>query len=110
MSESTQPEVDVDRLAEVQAEGAWVLDVRQPDEYEDGHVPGAHLIPLDQLSTRHTEVPTDREVYVVCGSGGRSAAAAEALNGAGYRAVNVAGGTKGWIEAGNPVETGTEPS
>ncbi|MDQ3304874.1 MAG: rhodanese-like domain-containing protein [Actinomycetota bacterium] len=110
MSETTQPEVDVDRLAEVQAEGAWVLDVRQPDEYEDGHVPGAHLIPLDQLSTRHTEVPTDREVYVVCGSGGRSAAATEALNGAGYRAVNVAGGTKGWIEAGNPVETGTEPS
>jgi rhodanese-related sulfurtransferase len=91
MSESTQPEVDVDRLAEVQAEGAWVLDVRR-------------------LSTRHTEVPTDREVYVVCGSGGRSAAATEALNGAGYRAVNVAGGTKGWIEAGNPVETGTEPS
>jgi rhodanese-related sulfurtransferase len=110
MSESTQPEVDVDRLAEVQAEGAWVLDVRQPDEYEDGHVPGAHLIRFGQLSTRHTEGPTDREVYVVCGSGGRSAAAAEALNGAGYRAVNVAGGTKGWIEAGNPVETGTEPS
>ncbi|MDP9453301.1 MAG: rhodanese-like domain-containing protein [Actinomycetota bacterium] len=110
MSTSSQPEVDVERLADVQAEGAWVLDVRQPDEYEAGHVPGAHLIPLDQLSTRHGEVPTDREVYVVCGSGGRSAVATEALNGAGYRAVNVAGGTRGWIEAGNPVETGTEPS
>ncbi len=110
MSETTEPEVDVDRLAEVAAEGAWVLDVRQPDEYEDGHVPGAHLIPLDQLSTRHTEVPKDQEVYVVCGGGGRSAVATEALNGAGYRAVNVAGGTRGWIEAGNPVVSGTEPT
>ncbi len=110
MSETPQPEVDVDRLAEVAAEGAWVLDVRQPDEYEAGHVPGAHLIPLDQLSTRHGEVPHDQEVYVVCGGGGRSAVATEALNGAGYRAVNVAGGTRGWIDAGNPVISGTEPT
>lgn len=104
------PEIDVERLAELQAENAWVLDVRQPDEYEAGHVPGAYLIPLDQLSTRHTEVPNDQEVYVVCGGGGRSAAATEALNGAGYRAVNVAGGTRGWMAAGNPVVEGTEPS
>lgn len=110
MSEPTEPEVDVDRLAEVAGAGAWVLDVRQPDEYEEGHVPGAHLIPLDELSTRHGEVPKDQEVYVVCGSGGRSAAATQALNGAGYRTVNVAGGTKGWIAAGNPVVTGTEPN
>ncbi len=109
MSETTVPEVDVDRLAEVRAEGAWVLDVRQPDEYEAGHVPGAHLIPLDQLPTRHTEVPHGEDVYVVCRGGGRSAVATEALNGAGYRAVNVAGGTQGWVEAGNPVVSGTEP-
>ena len=105
-----QPEIDVQRLAELRDEGVWVLDVRQPDEYEAGHVPGAHLIPLGELATRHTEVPTNQEVYVVCGGGGRSAAAAEALNGAGYRAVNVAGGTRGWIDAGNPVATGPGPS
>ena len=105
-----QPEIDVQRLAQLQQEGAWVLDVRQPDEYEAGHVPGAHHIPLGELTTRHTEIPTDQEVYVVCGWGGRSAAATEALNGAGYRAVNVAGGTQGWIEAGNPVVTGPGPS
>ncbi len=113
MSESTRPEVpevDVDHLAEAAAAGAWVLDVRQSDEYEEGHVPGAHLIPLDELSARHGEVPKDQEVYVVCGSGGRSAAATQALNGAGYRTVNVAGGTKGWIAAGNAVVTGTEPN
>ncbi len=109
MSE-VEPEIDVQRLAELQQEGAWVLDVRQPDEYEAGHVAGAHLIPLGELATRHTEVPTDREVYVICGHGGRSAAATEALNGAGYRAVNVAGGTQGWIAAGNPVVTGPVPS
>jgi rhodanese-related sulfurtransferase len=110
MTDGGEPEIDVERLAELQAEGVWVLDVRQPDEYEAGHVPGAHLIPLDQLDTRHTEVPGDQQVYVVCGGGGRSAAATEALNGAGYRAVNVAGGTRGWIEAGNPVVKGTEPT
>lgn len=110
MSDVPVPEIDVDRLSELRAQGAWVLDVRQPDEYEAGHVPDAHLIPLDELPVRHPEVPTDREVYVVCGSGGRSAAATKALNGTGYRAVNVAGGTKGWIEAGFPVVEGTEPS
>ena len=104
------PEIDVERLAELRDEGAWVLDVRQPDEYEAGHVPGAHLIPLGELAARHTEVPADQEVYVVCEGGGRSAAATEALNGAGYRAVNVAGGTRGWIDAGNPVVTGPGPS
>lgn len=110
MTDGAGPEIDVDRLAQLQAESAWILDVRQPDEYEAGHVPGARLIPLDQLGSRHTEVPRDQDVYVVCGSGGRSAAATEALNGAGYRAVNVAGGTRGWIEAGNPVVEGTEPT
>jgi molybdopterin-guanine dinucleotide biosynthesis protein A/rhodanese-related sulfurtransferase len=104
------PEIDVQRLAELHEEGAWVLDVRQPDEYEAGHVAGAHLIPLGELGTRHTEVPSDREVYVICGHGGRSAAATEALNGAGYRATNVAGGTQGWIDAGNSVVTGPGPT
>ena len=102
-------EIDVGRLAELQSDGVWVLDVRQPDEYEAGHVPGARLIPLDQLGARHHEVPTDREVYVVCAVGGRSALAAQALNGAGYRAINVAGGTQAWIDAGHPVTEGPDP-
>lgn len=103
-------EIDVGRLAELQSDGAWVLDVRQPDEYEAGHVPGAHLIPLDQLGARHQEVPTDREVYVVCALGGRSAIATDALKGAGYRVVNVAGGTQAWIDAGHPVAKGPDAS
>jgi molybdenum cofactor guanylyltransferase len=110
MTDSTNvPEISVAELAARQAD-AWILDVRQPDEYEEGHVPGAVLIPLDQLNDRHAEVPTDADVYVVCRSGGRSAAAVQALNGAGYRTTNVAGGTMAWIEAGHPVVSGSEPS
>lgn len=102
------PEVDIADFARAHQEGASVLDVRQPDEYEDGHVPGAVLIPLDQLQGRLVEVSKDQPLYVVCRSGGRSAQAVEALTGAGYDATNVAGGTMGWIEAGHPTVTGPD--
>jgi rhodanese-related sulfurtransferase/molybdopterin-guanine dinucleotide biosynthesis protein A len=105
---SPMSEVDVATLADVTATGAFVLDVRQPDEYEAGHVPGAVLVPLDQLGARIDEVPKDRHLYVVCRSGGRSATAVGALTAAGYEATNVAGGTLAWIEAGNPVVTGPD--
>lgn len=108
MSDSPHlPEITVDELADRQG-SAWILDVRQPDEYEAGHVPGAVLIPLDELGDRHGEVPRDAQVYVICKSGGRSAAAVEALNGAGCTTANVAGGTMAWIEAGHAVVTGPE--
>jgi molybdopterin-guanine dinucleotide biosynthesis protein A/rhodanese-related sulfurtransferase len=106
--DATRAEITVDELAG-RIEDAWILDVRQPEEYEDGHVPGAVLIPLDQLGDRHTEVPADTEVYVICKSGGRSAAAVDALGGAGYQATNVVGGTMAWVESGRPVVTGSDP-
>lgn len=102
-------EIDVTELARRHGEGGYVLDVRQPDEYEAGHVPGATLIPLDQLGARIDEVPKDVELNVICKSGGRSATAVDALTQAGYRAVNVAGGTMAWIEAGNPTNEGSAP-
>lgn len=102
------PEVDVAAFAAAHADGAYVLDVRQPDEYEALHVPGATLIPLDQLGDRIDEVPKDQHLYVVCRSGGRSAAAVEALTGAGYRATNVIGGTLAWIKDGHPTVTGPD--
>jgi molybdopterin-guanine dinucleotide biosynthesis protein A/rhodanese-related sulfurtransferase len=108
MSDASHPEIGVEELARDHADD-WILDVRQPDEYEEGHVPGAVLIPLDQLPERHGEVPVDREVFVVCRSGGRSAAAVEVLGAVGHRATNVAGGTLAWIEAGHPVVVGPEP-
>jgi len=97
------PEVDVAALEQGATEGGFVLDVRQPDEYEAGHVPGAVLIPLDQLAARAGEVPTDRPVYVVCRSGARSAVAVQALRRAGYDATNVAGGTLAWADSGRAV-------
>jgi molybdopterin-guanine dinucleotide biosynthesis protein A/rhodanese-related sulfurtransferase len=103
------PEIDVEELAERHAAGAYVLDVRNPDEYEDGHVPGAVLLPLGELNARWEEVPQGEEVLVICRSGARSATAVEALNGAGRRTVNVAGGTLAWIRAGFDVVTGPSP-
>jgi molybdopterin-guanine dinucleotide biosynthesis protein A/rhodanese-related sulfurtransferase len=102
------PEIDVEELAERHAAGAYVLDVRNPDEYEDGHVPGAVLLPLGELNARWEEVP-EGEVLVICKTGARSARAVEALNGAGRTTMNVAGGTLAWIRAGFDVVTGPSP-
>jgi rhodanese-related sulfurtransferase len=81
--------------------------VRQADEYEAAHVPGAVLIPLDQLGDRQDELPRDRPLLVICRSGGRSAAAVRALAAAGYDATNVAGGTLAWIAAGQRFTEGS---
>jgi glyoxylase-like metal-dependent hydrolase (beta-lactamase superfamily II)/rhodanese-related sulfurtransferase len=90
----------------IQAHAPFVVDVREPDEYEAGHVPGAHHIPQCQLALRLEEIPRDRELLMVCASGNRSRNAGRYLKRAGYERVsNLAGGTKGWIAAGNPVET-----
>jgi Rhodanese-related sulfurtransferase len=81
-----------------------VIDVREPHEYADGHVPGAEPMPLMSVPQRVDELPTDRPVYVVCAVGGRSARAAAFLVTRGVDAVNVDGGTGDWIAAGYPVE------
>jgi rhodanese-related sulfurtransferase len=90
---------------------AWLLDVREDDEWAAGHAPGATHIPLGQLSGRATEVPRDTTIYVICRSGVRSARAAFALAGAGWAAVNVAGGMQDWAAAGRSMttESGAEP-
>jgi len=104
------PELTLDELAAAHANGAYVLDVRQPDEYFAAHVPGAVLVPLDELGERWGEVPEDKTVWVICALGGRSMKAATALRGAGIDAISVGGGTNGWIEQGRPVVTGPNPT
>jgi len=102
-------------IPEVAAAGvpadAWLLDVREDDEWTAGHAPQARHIPLGELGARTAELPQDTEVYVICRSGFRSARAAQALNGAGWRAVNVAGGMHDWAAAGQPMvsESGAQP-
>ena len=103
------PEIDIATAAQRHAEGIPVFDVRQPEEYAEGHVPGAPLIPLGDVAARAGEFPTEGEVLIICRSGARSMRAAEHLRSQGVDAVNIAGGTLAWIEAGHRVVTGDEP-
>jgi len=91
--------------------GVYLLDVREDDEWAAGHAPDAVHIPVGALSQRAGEIPQGQEIYVICRSGARSAYAAQALAGAGWRTVNVADGMTGWAVAGRPMvsETGAEP-
>lgn len=100
------PEIDVESLERFLAAGAPLIDVRQPDEYVEVHVPGAVLIPLGQVPERVDEVPRDVPVYVICRSGNRSRTASAFLIEQGVDATNVAGGTLAWLQAGKPVATG----
>jgi rhodanese-related sulfurtransferase len=99
------PEVDVaEGFRRVQS-GAALLDVREPKEWQAGHAEGAVLIPMSQLDQRSGELPADREIVVICRSGGRSAAVTAALLNAGFSAVNLAGGSLAWVSAGLPFVT-----
>ena len=103
-------ETGLQGLEQALAAGALLLDVRESDEYADGHIPGAQLLPLSVLPVRVHELPRNRPVYVVCQAGGRSAQAAELLTTAGVDARSVTGGTAAWISSGRPSQTGTSRS
>jgi rhodanese-related sulfurtransferase len=85
-------------------EGVPLIDVREPDEFEGGRVPGAVNLPMSQLGQRLDELP-DGSFDVICKVGGRSARVAEALTARGYDVVNVDGGTDAWFDAGFPLES-----
>jgi rhodanese-related sulfurtransferase len=90
---------------------AYLLDVREDDEWTAGHAPDAVHIRLGDLGARSGELPSGQEIYVVCRSGARSQYAATGLIGAGWKAVNVSDGMTGWAVAGLEMvsETGEEP-
>lgn len=98
------PEIEVRELAAQRAAGASLIDVREDDEFAAARVPGAHHIPLGEVVERIAEVPQEGTVYVICARGGRSAKAVEHFRAQGIEAVNVAGGTLAWIDAGLPIE------
>jgi rhodanese-related sulfurtransferase len=99
-------DVDLPTFASARADGAMVIDVREPMEYLSGHVPGAQLIPMGQLASRQAEIPRNSPVYVICASGNRSSSMTSFLVQAGYNAWSVAGGTSAWISADMPVVVG----
>ncbi|MFE0645619.1 rhodanese-like domain-containing protein [Streptomyces sp. NPDC058877] len=100
-------EVNLDVFAAELAHGAFVIDVRETDEYAAGHVPGALSTPLSALGSALGGLPGDRPVYVICASGNRSLWAAEHLAALGVDAASVAGGTAGWVRTGRPLAHGT---
>ncbi len=102
-------ETDLADLAAAHRDGAVVVDVREPDEYAGGHVPGAVNIPLKTVPDRVADVPADGRVFVICASGNRSKSATDTLRAAELDAVSVRGGTKGWVQDGHPVTTGDRP-
>lgn len=84
-------------------QGVPLIDVREPDEFAAGRVPGAVNLPMSRIGDLLGELP-EGEFDVICAIGGRSGRVVEALEARGYDANNVEGGTRGWIEAGYPVE------
>lgn len=104
---SLPTDMTISQADEKRSQGAFILDVRQPDEWNQVHIPGATLIPLGELSNRLKEVPKDREVVVVCRSGNRSQQGRDILRSAGYtRVTSMAGGVVQWQAQGLPVVSG----
>ncbi len=99
--------LDVEGAYQKRQAGAFLLDVRTQEEWNAGHIPGATLIPLDQLSARAGELPEDQEIVIYCRSGNRSAQALDLLTTAGFSGVySMEGGINDWIAAGYGITTG----
>jgi len=82
-----------------------IIDVRTPEEFAKGHIPGATLIPVQQLADRIDEVPHNKQVYLYCHSGARSSRAAALLAQHGFtRIENMVGGIVAWKKAGYEVK------
>lgn len=87
-------------------DGAYLLDVREADEWSAGHAPDAHHMPMGEVPNRLAEVPAEGEVVVVCRSGGRSAQVVQYLTGRGWDNVrNLVGGMQGWEAAGRSMQS-----
>jgi rhodanese-related sulfurtransferase len=92
---------------QVAGEQLYILDVREPAEYADGHIAGSKLIPLGQLANRISGLPQDRPIVAVCRSGNRSSVAQAVLKRAGFANVlNLRGGMLAWARSGLPVKRG----
>jgi len=100
------PEISVNELANKLLNGAFLIDVRELDEWLTERVPEVPLIPLGEITDRLKEFPKEREVFIICRSGARSATACQFLRSNDVNAINVAGGTLAWIASGEAVVSG----
>lgn len=107
LSSKTTPSVEItpaQAYAKVQ-QGAFVLDVRSQDEWDQFHINGSTQVPLDQLPNRLSELPGDKDIVVVCLSGHRSQTGVTILQQAGFKQVFcLSGGLQAWTEAGYPIQ------
>ena len=102
-------EISISEFMPIHKKGIYLVDVREIDEYESGHVAGAINIPLSEFSSRLSELPSGT-IYMICRSGGRSMQACEfCLDNGISDVVNIAGGTLGWLSSGNEVVFGGNP-
>lgn len=107
VAESLPTNMSVSEAAERFDAGAYLLDVRTVAEWNENHIDGAVLIPLDELPARISELPADQDVLIICRSGNRSAEARNILRSAGLsRTTSISGGINAWIAAGLPVVQG----
>jgi rhodanese-related sulfurtransferase len=98
------PDLDPASAAALLARGdAWLVDVREPEEWAAGHAPQAQHLPLSRVAP--DAVPRDLPLIAICRSGNRSGKAADLLAAAGVRVHNLAGGMKAWAKEGRPVVT-----
>ncbi|MGE3609063.1 MAG: rhodanese-like domain-containing protein [Bacteriovoracaceae bacterium] len=86
--------------------GEVILDVRRPDEFAEGHIPGAINIPVDQVSGQLDKLKSFKSIYIHCKRGGRAKTAFDLLSGAGLSNLICVhdAGMDAWIENGFPVE------
>ena len=100
------PEISVNELAQKLLDGAFLIDVRELDEWIAERVPEVPLIPLGEITDRLADFPKEGEVFIICRSGARSATACQFLRSNDVNAINVAGGTLAWIASGQDVASG----
>ncbi len=100
-------EISVEQAHEKYQNGVFLLDVREPEEWNEYHVPNTTLIPLGELASRVNELPKDQEIVVICRSGNRSQEGRDILLQAGFTQVSsMAGGLKSWSSMGYPTVSG----
>ena len=93
-------EVTIEELANAISHNGFVLDVREGYEWEEGHVPNAHHIPMNEVPNQLDKLDDGARIFVICRSGKRSMTIADFLSDKGYDVVSVAGGTVAWSESG----------
>ncbi|MDA8196050.1 MAG: rhodanese-like domain-containing protein [Actinomycetota bacterium] len=105
MTSEDIPEINPLQAYEAISNGTPIVDVREADEFDAGHIADAISLPLSTISESYREMSLPETLIINCRSGARSARATEFLRSIGYNAYNLTGGVIAWTHAGLPIET-----